>query len=75
MKEGDFVHYNPFFGEKQNGRIKSINNRYAYVVYQCDGDWGNYQNHTSVLTPLVQLKEGWVGENEPLQKDEKLKST
>jgi hypothetical protein len=60
MKPGDFVHYCPFAGKKENGRIKSIDGGYAYVVYKCAGDWDNYRDYTGVLTPLVQLKEGWI---------------
>jgi len=60
MQEGSLVHYVPFVGQKQNGRIKSISGSHAYVVYKCGDDWDNYQNYTGILTPLVQLKEGWV---------------
>lgn len=67
FKEGDKVHYIPFkdcpVNLIENGIIKEFawNKDAVRVVYNCDGDWTNYQNYTSVLTPLIKVKPGWYG--------------
>lgn len=66
---GDYVHYTPFFGFKENGRISSIKGSYAYVVYKCAGKWNSFRNYTAVMTPLVQLKTGWINADEPINKE------
>ena len=62
MNKGDFVHYAPFEGMKKNGRIKSIEKNCAFVVYNAEGDWENFEQYTAALTPLPQLRPGWVNQ-------------
>lgn len=53
-------HYNS--DEWENGIIKEIpthTNEAVRVVYNCNNDWDNYQNYTSALTKLEDLKLGW----------------
>lgn len=58
--EGDKVHYEGMHGN-ENGIIKSIQpDNQAFVVYRCGQDWENYRNYTGVLTPLKNLKLGWI---------------
>ena len=63
---GQKVHYIPYEGcqekEIQNGIVKEIHNSsltQVYVVYRCMGDWKNYKNYTSQLTPVSKLRLGW----------------
>lgn len=60
MKEGDFVHYIPIsgFGKPENGRIKTIGEEYAFVVYSCNG-WDRYEDYTGQRTAMANLKPGW----------------
>lgn len=64
MKEGDYVHYAPGYGKKENGRIKSIkeDGTGAFVVYHCAGEWERYKDYTGALTDLSDLHMGWVDE-------------
>ena len=68
VKVGDKVHYQPLHyltaePEKwENGIVKEIPEHttvYARVVYNCAGDWENYQNYTSALTSADDLYLGW----------------
>jgi hypothetical protein len=65
LKVGDKVRYQPtyFAGNYwENGIIKEIpthTNKAVRVVYHCSNDWDNYQNYTSALTSLSDLKLGW----------------
>ena len=64
-KVGDKVHYQPkHYGkdEWENGIIKEIpdhTNASVRVVYNCGGEWDRYQEYTSALTSLRDLKKGW----------------
>ncbi len=62
FKKGDRVFYNPKFGAKENGIVKSVSETHAFVVYKCSGNWEDYQNYTGVNTSLAELKSGWVDE-------------
>lgn len=62
---GDFVHYTPMYGRKENGRIKSIKKGIAFVVYHCNGEWERYEEYTGASTELNQLSKGWVDGDEP----------
>lgn len=62
---GEKVHYirdnctNP--KEYENGIVKEVpNNANTRVVYNCGGDWDNYQNYTSALTSNRNLRKGWI---------------
>ena len=65
LRIGDKVCYQPeHYGNDrwENGRVKEIPNHTfdsVRVVYNCDGQWNNYQNYTSALTNLRDLKVGW----------------
>lgn len=65
IKIGDKVCYQPEHyreDEYENGIVKAIPD-FTYesvrVVYNCAGDWENYQNYTSALTNLRDLEPGW----------------
>ena len=66
LKVGDKVCYQPDYmarrGEYENGMVKEIpdhTTEAVRVVYNCCGDWDNYQNYTSALTNLAMLSLGW----------------
>ena len=70
LKIGDKVYYQPeHYGEDrwENGLIKEIpkfaTDTVGYncvrVVYNCAGNWGRFEEHTSALTNLRDLKLGW----------------
>lgn len=65
LKIGDKVHYQPSHYDDnrwENGMVKEIpdhTNTSIRVVYNCGGDWDNFQNYTSALTNLEHLKLGW----------------
>ncbi len=64
FKVGDRVHYQQeFAGDHwENGIVKEIPEHTPdaiRVVYNCGDDWENYQNYTSALTNLTDLKRGW----------------
>lgn len=60
MKVGDKVHYfTPY--KTENGIVKSMPDfEFAFVVYNCAGEWDNYQNYTGARTAKHDLREGWV---------------
>jgi len=48
---GKWVIYHDSFDKKaEQGRIKSYNNRFIFVVYACSGEWDRYQAYTGVAT-------------------------
>ena len=66
IKIGDKVHYTPFEGCDasliENGMVKEIpdhTNTEIRVVYHCGGEWDNFMDYTSALTPISKLKLGW----------------
>lgn len=66
LKIGDRVHYIPFEGcdesQYENGLVKEIpnhTNTEVRVVYSCGGDWDNFMNYTSALTPISKMGMGW----------------
>lgn len=63
LKVGDKVHYQPeHYSEDEwdNGIVKRIpDHRSVFVVYNCGGDWDNYDLYTAALTNGRDLKEGW----------------
>lgn len=40
----------------QEGRIKSWNDQYIFVVYHCDKDWIHFQNYTAAATDPRHLR-------------------
>lgn len=64
LKVGDKVRYQPeHYGEKfENGMVKVIpshTNDAVRVVYNCNHEWDRYQDYTSAITRLTDLKKGW----------------
>lgn len=61
LHKGKKVHYDPEFGEPENGKVKSIQNeKYAFVVYNCAGNWDDYEDYTGARTRIADLREGWT---------------
>jgi hypothetical protein len=66
LKIGDKVYYQPDHYKEENkyenGIVKEIPDRSidsVRVVYNCGGNWKNYQNYTSALTNIRDLFLGW----------------
>lgn len=68
IKEGAYVHYVSHHGIKENGRVKSMGQEYAFVVFNCAGEWDRYQDYTGQRVSLSDLRYGWVDERGNLQK-------
>ena len=60
IKEGQYVHYAPSHGKKENGRVKRITDTAVFVVYNCDGDWDHYDDYTAANTNPRDLLPGWT---------------
>lgn len=60
IKEGSYVHYNPEYGAPENGRVKSVGELTAFVVYHCNNEWSRYEDYTGQRTDLENLHLGWV---------------
>lgn len=45
-KIGAWVVYTDEVGAKQQGRIKSFNHKFIFVVFHCDNDWDNFIDYT-----------------------------
>jgi len=43
---GKWVTYTTNHGTIERGRIKSWNNTYIFVVYNCDGEWKSFKDYT-----------------------------
>jgi hypothetical protein len=65
LKVGDKVYYQPSHypvDKWENGVVKEIpewSKDQVRVVYNCSGDWKNFQNYTSALTNQRDLFIGW----------------
>ena len=46
---GRWVEYHSF-GKQERGRIKSWNDKWVFVVYNCDQNWDRYQDYTGCAT-------------------------
>ena len=60
---GDSVTYVPDHGKQEHGVVKEIPEHTkdsVRVVYHCNGEWHNFRNYTSAMTPLDKLKKGWL---------------
>lgn len=53
FEEKLWVKYKP---TAEIGKIKSIINGYAFVVYNSNNDWANYTNYTAQKTDIDYLK-------------------
>jgi hypothetical protein len=47
---GRWVIYTAPNGATENGRIKSWNKHYIFVVYHCADKWNNYMDYTAAAT-------------------------
>ena len=48
---GRWVKYQSQGGDKiEQGRVKSWNNEFIFVVYNCGGEWQTFQNFTGAAT-------------------------
>lgn len=66
LKVGDKVYYQPSHYKEEdryeNGIVKEIPQHSldsVRVVYNCAGDWKNFNNYTSALTNCSDLFLGW----------------
>jgi hypothetical protein len=66
LRVGDRVHYIPFEScsadQIENGRVKEIpehTHTEVRVVFNCAGEWDNFMDYTSQLTPIKKLELGW----------------
>ena len=53
---GRWVRYTPPVGNPEDGRIKSWNDKYVFVVYHCDGNWDEFMNYTAAATHPLGLE-------------------
>lgn len=60
LKKGTKVTYNNGYGEER-GIVKSFcdNPDYVFVVYNCAGNWDDYENYTAARTFIKDLEIGW----------------
>jgi hypothetical protein len=58
---GDKVTYVSDYAPSEHGIIKGFSKDgiQAYVVYNCNEDWENYNNYTGQLTYLDDLRKEW----------------
>lgn len=77
FKEGDKVYYTAPHGKKENGIIKSLtpNGEGAFVVYNCNNDWKNYQDYTGCSTNFRDLTPGWIDNSTLLVTGDKVADT
>lgn len=64
IRVGDKVHYRPAHyknDEFENGIVKEVPScgKGLRVVYHCDGNWERFEDYTSAMTRLEDLKLGW----------------
>lgn len=69
--KGQKVTYTPNHGdpsEKEWGVVKSLSwdINYAHVVYNCGGDWDNYEDYSAESTDVSNLTPGW--EQKPIKR-------
>ena len=48
--EGKWVIYTNSVGKKEEGKIKSWNEKWIFVVYNCADEWDNYRDYTAAAT-------------------------
>ena len=53
---GKWVLYTPFYGSAEKGRIKSWNDKWIFVVYNCAGEWDKFQDYTGAATNSKDLR-------------------
>ena len=69
LSVGSKVHYQPEHYDPvkyENGIVKEIprhTTQSVRVVYNCNNEWDKYQDYTSAMTRLEDLKKGWKTAN------------
>ena len=53
---GKWVEYSSYEKHLEIGRIKSWNDKWVFVVYNCAGNWFKFQEYTAAATDPVDLK-------------------
>lgn len=53
---GAWVAYNNTTGPDEFGRIKSWNDRFVFVVYNCANEWDRFQDYTAAATDPKELR-------------------
>ncbi len=69
IKSGDKVYYTAPHGKKENGMVKEVRDKIAFVVYHCGGEWDKFRNFTGAATDLQELRKGWVDDKGQLLKE------
>ena len=54
--KGRWVRYTAPHGATEDGRIKSWNDKFVFVVYKCAGEWDRFQDFTGQATEPEQLE-------------------
>jgi len=62
LQPGAKVRYSPSYGDEERGIIKNFSEdeKHAFVVYHCGGNWNDYKNYTAARTNHSDLKRGWT---------------
>ena len=47
---GKWVRYTAHHGETEDGKIKSWNDKFIFVVYKCANNWDRFQDYTGQAT-------------------------
>ncbi len=47
---GRWVEYEAPHGKREKGRIKSWNDKWVFVVYNCDKNWDRFKDYTAAAT-------------------------
>ena len=53
---GRWVEYSSYSGNIEKGRIKSWNETWIFVVYNCDNNWDRFQDYTAAATKPEDLQ-------------------
>jgi hypothetical protein len=53
---GRWVRYVPSAGKSEFGRIKSWNDKFVFVVYNCAGNWDAFTDYTAAATKPEDLE-------------------
>lgn len=56
LEKGVKVWYKP---TRECGIVKRVDRSTVYVVFNCGGDWGNYDRYTAAMCSASDLEIGW----------------
>jgi hypothetical protein len=54
--KGRWVKLKNLPGKEKSGRIKTWNDRFIFVVFNCDNDWENYTDYTAEAVHWTNLE-------------------